>query len=150
MKHEAKTLQNVTTERGNNWQATIDELIKSQVEGVELLNKTDGNVPEDESHLKSLQVAQNQIGQQMHRLIATVESYPDLRSSDQMIRLQAQLEGTENRINIARIQFNEAVADFNASTKKFPGNLVASFGGFKRKAYFKAETGSNKVIDLNF
>jgi LemA protein len=86
----------------------------------------------------------------MHRLIATVESYPDLRSSDQMIRLQAQLEGTENRINIARIQFNEAVADFNASTKKFPGNLVASFGGFKRKAYFKAETGSNKVIDLNF
>ncbi|MGR9099523.1 MAG: LemA family protein, partial [Gammaproteobacteria bacterium] len=82
--------------------------------------------------------------------LATVENYPQLRASDQMLQLQAQLEGSENRINVARMRFNEAVADFNAAIRRLPASLVASAGGFQRKAYFKADPGGDQVVDVAF
>lgn len=86
----------------------------------------------------------------MGRLIATVENYPDLYSSNQMLALQAQLEGTENRINVARMRFNEAVSEFNSAIRKMPASIIASMGDFKRKAYFKSDSGASKAVEVKF
>ena len=82
--------------------------------------------------------------------MATAEDYPELKSGDQFLELQAQLEGTENRINVARIRFNEAVADFNAAMRRLPGSLIASVGGFQRKAYFRSDEESSDAPELAF
>ena len=150
MKYETKTLQSITEERSPDWQKTVNNLVDAQVKASEILKETKGKAPTNEEYLAALQTAQQRIGITMRHLFAAVENYPQLRASDQMMQLQAQLEGTENRINVARMRFNEAVADFNASTRKLPASLVASVGGFQRKAYFKADTGSNNAIDIEF
>ncbi|QQG37395.1 MAG: LemA family protein [Micavibrio aeruginosavorus] len=93
----------------------------------------------DEAYMTSLAKAQQNLGGQVRNLMLAVESYPALRSSDQFMQLQAQLEGTENRINVARMAFNEAVGTFNSSIRRMPGSLIAGMGNFQRKAYFKAD-----------
>jgi LemA protein len=82
--------------------------------------------------------------------VALAEDYPELRASDQFLELQAQLEGTENRINIARLRFNGAVSDYNAAIRRLPGTLVAAFGNFRRKAYFQAEEGGAQAPAVEF
>jgi LemA protein len=94
--------------------------------------------------------AQQRVGQQMHSFLAVAENYPELRSSDQFLELQAQLEGTENRINVARMRFNESVAAYNSAIRRLPASLVASAGGFQRKAYFQADAESHDDPDLAF
>jgi LemA protein len=84
----------------------------------------------------------------MTALLAVAEDYPDLKASDQYLELQAQLEGTENRINVARQRFNAQVGDFNAAMRKLPWNLVAGLGSFRRKAYFQAAEGAGDAPDL--
>jgi LemA protein len=104
----------------------------------------------DEAYMASLAQAQQGLSGQLKGLMMTVESYPTLRSSDQYMELQAQLEGTENRINVARMAFNEAVNQFNASIRKMPGSLIAGMGDFQRKAYFKADAGSQDAPTVSF
>lgn len=104
----------------------------------------------DEAYMTSLAQAQQNLGGQVRGLMLAVEAYPNLRSSDQFMQLQAQLEGTENRINVARMAFNEAVGQFNSSIRKMPGSLIAGLGNFQRKAYFKADEGAATAPTLSF
>lgn len=151
LKHEKETLSDVTKQRNINTSGEIiNDLVNAQKSGGDLLKSIAGKPPTDDLILKQLSDVQEKIGLGMRRLVAVLESYPELRSSEQFVELQAQLEGTENRINVARMRFNESVNTFNSAIRKVPGNLVAGVGGFVRKAYFKADEGANKVQPLNF
>jgi LemA protein len=77
------------------------------------------------------------------------ESYPNLRSGDQFLSLQAQLEGTENRINVARMEFNQSVGDYNSAIRRLPGTLIAGMANFKRKAYFETEDGADAPVRVD-
>ncbi|ADV46920.1 LemA family protein [Nitratifractor salsuginis] len=103
----------------------------------------------DETRLAKLDTLQKALRKQTARLFAVAENYPVLRSSEQFLQLQSQIEGAENRINITRMQFNEAVGDFNRYMRTFPASIVAGFAHFRRKAYFKAAPGSEKPLELN-
>ena len=80
--------------------------------------------------------------------MVVIERYPDLKADRNFRELQAQLEGTENRINVARLRFNTAAEAYNAAIRRLPGSLVAGLGNFQRKAYFKAEAGSDAAKPL--
>ncbi|MDX1556809.1 MAG: LemA family protein, partial [Xanthomonadales bacterium] len=105
---------------------------------------------ENQQALSQLFANSAALGGNIRGLLAVVEDYPELASSDQFLELQAQLEGTENRINVARLRFNEAVGAYNSAMRRIPGNLVASLGGFNRKAYFRAEEGSEEADESLF
>src|SRR5262249_37822342 len=92
----------------------------------------------DPAAFKKFQQAQQELGGALSRLLVTVERYPELKSNQNFLALQSQLEGTENRIAVERMRFNEAVRDYNTKLRIFPGSLVASFRGFKEKPYFEA------------
>ncbi len=104
----------------------------------------------DENALKAAAQAQKALGQSMSRLMAVAENYPQLRSSDNFLALQDQLEGTENRINVARIVFNESVNDYNSAIRKMPGALIAGMAHFQRKAYFESDEGADKAGSVSF
>jgi LemA protein len=153
LRHERETLERVTEERSeglSGLQAMTEDLVQAQQRSAELLREHAGQPPEDEEALLALSQAQAQVGAQMRRFFGLTESYPQLRSADQFLRLQAQLEGTENRINVARSRFNESVRDFNRSIRALPGSLVAAAGDFRRKAYFRADEESHQVPVLGY
>jgi LemA protein len=104
----------------------------------------------DPANFKRFQDAQNQLGGALSRLLVTVERYPELKSNQNFLALQSQLEGTENRITVERMRFNEAVRDYNTRIKLMPGALVARVMGFKEKAFFEAAPGSETVPKVKF
>ena len=104
----------------------------------------------DPAAFKKFQDAQNQLGGALSRLLITVERYPELKSNQNFLALQSQLEGTENRITVERMRFNEAVRDYNTRIKLMPGALVARVMGFKEKAFFEAAPGSETVPKVKF
>ena len=104
----------------------------------------------DPANFKRFQDAQNQLGGALSRLLVTVERYPELKSNQNFLALQSQLEGTENRITVERMRFNEAVRDYNTRIKLMPGALVARLMGFKEKAFFEAAPGSETVPKVKF
>ena len=104
----------------------------------------------DPANFKKFQDAQSQLGGALSRLLVTVERYPDLKSNQNFLALQSQLEGTENRITVERMRFNEAVRDYNTKIKLMPGALVAGMMGFKEKAFFEAAPGSETVPKVKF
>jgi LemA protein len=104
----------------------------------------------DPQAFRKFQQAQQELGGALSRLLVTVERYPDLKSNQNFLNLQSQLEGTENRITVERMRFNEAVRDYNTRLKLFPGSLVASFRGFKDKAFFEATPGSAEPPKVKF
>jgi LemA protein len=104
----------------------------------------------DPQALRKFQEAQAQLGGALSRLLVTVERYPELKSNQNFLALQSQLEGTENRITVERMRFSEAVRDYNTAIKRFPGSLVASFRGFREKAYFEATPGSQVAPKVQF
>jgi LemA protein len=112
--------------------------------------KVTPEVLNDPAALRKFQDVQNQLGGALSRLLVTVERYPDLKSNANFLTLQSQLEGTENRITVERQRFNEAVRDYNTRLKIFPGSLVASFRGFKEKAFFEATPESQTVPKVKF
>jgi len=151
LRHEAETLTSVTAERGGaNLAAALDELIAAQQATAEIAREQGNAIVDSEADLAALYAAQQQVGKRMQSFLAVAESYPELRSADQFLELQAQLEGTENRINVARMRFNEAVATYNAAIRKLPASLVASVGGFDRKAYFQADAAAHEEPELAF
>jgi LemA protein len=153
LRHETQTLESVTAARGQAAEqlgSAIDELIRVDKEMSDRLRGLSRKALEEESALGALFAAQNRVARGITGVLAVVEDYPELRSADQFLELQAQLEGTENRINVARIRFNEAVADYNASIRRLPGTLVASVGGFRRKAYFRSEEEARDAPELAF
>jgi len=153
LKHESDTLTKITAARRQNAGAVsslVDEMVAAQKASAEILQKHGGKVLEDEQALAALSQAQLKVGGGMQRMFGLVENYPELRSSDQFMELQGQLEGTENRINVARLRFNESVRDYNQGIRKLPGSLIARVGGFQRKAYFQADEGSKNAPEIDF
>jgi LemA protein len=154
LKHEAETLSAVTGQRRASYAAleeAVSELQAAQAKSADTMKALGGKPPAEEGTLSKVAASQDKVLLGMKGLLAVVEGYPELRSSDQFLTLQAQLEGTENRINVARLRFNEAAQDFNAAIRKMPSSLVASANGLQRKAYFTADEGAShaKKLDLD-
>ena len=95
-------------------------------------------------------VAENALSSALSGLKITLEAYPDLKANQNFLELQAQLEGTENRINVARKNFNDAAQAYNTNIRRFPKNIFAGMFGFDKKAYFEAEEGSEKAPKVEF
>ncbi len=104
----------------------------------------------DSASLARFQQAQAGLQSAFARLMAVAEAYPDLKSTKAFQDFQAQIEGTENRINVARKDYNDAVQRYNLKVKTFPNNIFAGLFGFHEKAYYKADPGSEKNPDINF
>ena len=100
--------------------------------------------------LQAFNQAQGGLSSALSRLLVTVERYPDLKANQNFLELQSQLEGTENRINVARDRFNEAIRPYNTHIKTFPNSVLAGWFGFDELAYFKAEAGAEKAPDVDF
>jgi LemA protein len=151
LRHESETLTAVTRERAaaaEKLSGAMDALIRAQKDSADILRDKGAGVIEDEALLRRLFEAETALGRGMGNLFAVAEAYPELRSSDQFLELQAQLEGTENRINVARMRFNDAVRDYNGTMRMLPWNLVAGLGGFQRKAYFRSEEEARSAPDI--
>ena len=109
----------------------------------------------DASNLDAAQIQQYQEAQQgltsaLSRLLVTVERYPELKANQNFLQLQSQLEGTENRINVARDRFNEEVANYEKSRRKFPSNITAALFGFDEMDGFEADAGAENAPDVEF
>ncbi|MCM8568837.1 LemA family protein [Gramella jeungdoensis] len=109
----------------------------------------------DADNLSAAQIQQFQQAQQgvtsaLSRLLVTVERYPELKANQNFLQLQSQLEGTENRINVARDRFNEAVTDYNTYIRVFPNNIFAGMFGFERMERFQADAGAEEAPDVEF
>jgi LemA protein len=130
--HEQETLEGVIEARAKATQVTIDPA------------KT---TPEQ---LAAFQAAQGELSQALGRLLAVAENYPDLKANENFRDLQAQLEGTENRITVARQLFNESARNYNTKIRRFPNNILAGMCGFEKKPYFEAEEGASKAPKVEF
>lgn len=130
--HEEETFVKVTEARAKATSITIDA----------------DNLTEE--NLQKYQQAQNQLSSALKSLLAVSEAYPDLKANENFMNLQAQLEGTENRITIARRNYTEAVQKYNTSIKKFPTNIYAGWFDFTAKPQFKAEEGAQKAPTVEF
>jgi LemA protein len=104
----------------------------------------------NEQTMAQFQQAQDGLGSALSRLMVVVEKYPDLKANQNFLELQAQLEGTENRIANERMKFNETTRTYNVYTRRFPARVFASIYGFEQKPYFKAAEGSEKAPEVKF
>lgn len=103
-----------------------------------------------EENLAAFQKAQDNLSSSLSRLMVVVERYPELKANQNFLELQAQLEGTENRITVERMKFNESVQNYNSLIRRFPANMVAGLMNFDKKAYFQAAEGAEVAPDVNF
>ncbi len=152
IKHEEDTLTAVTRQRAMPYvdlQEAVTGLQTAQLDSTASIQELGGKPPVDEVMLSKMAISQEKAFSGMKSLLAVMESYPELHSSDQFMSLQAQLEGTENRINVARMQFNKAAQAFNAAIRKMPNSLVASVNKLEKMVYFKAEESASKSKQLN-
>lgn len=152
MAHEKDVLESVTEKRAGGLSEIVSSLneLDSTSNNLNDLTKNVKNKLEDETFMKALSKEQENVGQEINKLMGVVEDYPELRASDQFLALQAQLEGTENRINVTRMVFNDAVGKYNSSIRKIPGSFVAGMGSFKRKAYFQADSTAHNDVKVEF
>ena len=111
---------------------------------------TQSALPNSPQAMQQFEAAQGALSNALSRLLVVVERYPDLKSNQNFLELQSQLEGTENRIAVERRRYNETAQQFNSAVLKFPANLVANMFGFKPKAYFKGAAGSENAPEVNF
>ena len=130
--HEENTLTQVVEARSNASSITI------QAEDL------------SEENLAKFQAAQDELSRGLGRLMAVAEAYPDLKANQNFQELQAQLEGTENRIAVARRNYNEEAQEYNAEIRKFPTLIYAGWFGFDKKPYFSAATGADKAPTVEF
>ncbi len=131
-KHEEKVFTEVTEARTKIGQININAE-----------NMTD-------EQIEKFQKAQEQMSGALSKLMAVSEAYPELKANENFRDLQAQLEGTENRITVARQNFNETAKQYNTMIRKFPNNIIASMFGFEKKPYFEAEQGAEKAPKVQF
>lgn len=130
--HESGTLEAVVEARAKATQTTVDP---SQLTA---------------ENIAKFQAAQGELGSALGRLLVTVERYPDLKANQNFLELQAQLEGTENRISTERMKFNETAKSYNTLIRSFPQNILASIFSFTPKGYFKAAEGSENAPKVEF
>ncbi len=140
-------LVNTVKGQANFEQQTLTNVIEARAKASQ--TKIDpSNLTEEQ--LNEFQQNQNQVGSALSRLLVTVEQYPQLKANEGFMNLQAQLEGTENRINVARNKFNEAARIYNEKVRQFPTKLAAMIFGFKAKPYFKSAAGAENAPTVNF
>ena len=130
--HEKETLEGVLSARAEATKTTIDP----------------SNL--NEESMKKFQAAQGELSSALSRLMLVIERYPDLKANQNFSELQAQLEGTENRISVERKRFNETAQSYNTYIRSFPTNILAGMFGFQPKAYFSAESGAEKAPKVEF
>ncbi|MBO5498675.1 MAG: LemA family protein [Bacteroidales bacterium] len=130
--HESSTLESVVEARAKATQMTIDPSDLSE-EAIARFNE-----------------AQGELSTALGRLLLIQENYPDLKANQQFSELQAQLEGTENRIATERMKFNDAAKAYNTLIRKFPDNIIASIFGFEKKGYFEAQAGAETAPKVEF
>ena len=106
--------------------------------------------PTDAAQLQQFQAAQGQLSNALSRLLVVSENYPDLKATRNFQELQAQLEGTENRISVERNNFNTAVQNFNTAVRRFPTNMIAGMFGFSPRPFFASQQGAEKAPPVNF
>lgn len=131
-KHESQTLESVMAARSQATQVKIDP---------------SNCTPQQ---LAAYQKAQGDVTTALGKLLAITENYPDLKANQNFLELQSQLEGTENRINVARKDFNDTAKKYNTSLRRFPRNIIASMFGFEKRNYFEAEAGAEKAPKVEF
>lgn len=139
----------VSTVKGeaNFEQTTLTNVIQARASATQIKLDAKDLSPEK---IKEFQAAQGQLSQALGKLMVLTENYPTLRANEAFRGLQAQLEGTENRIKVARNDFNAAVAEYNIKARSFPMNILAGLTGFKPKEGFQAEAGSEKAPEVKF
>lgn len=130
--HEHQTLEGVISARSKATQITVN--------------------PEDltSEQMEKFQKAQGELGSALGKLLAITENYPDLKANTNFLELQAQLEGTENRIAVERKKFNDAARVYNTTIRQFPKNIVAGMFGFEKKPYFEAAEGAQEAPKVEF
>jgi LemA protein len=129
-------------------QETLTAVINARSQATSInVSATDLNDP---AKIAQFQEAQQQLSGALSRLLVSVERYPELKANTNFRDLQAQLEGTENRLSTERMRFNKAAQGYNTSLRKFPTSIIASIGGFDRKAYFEAEKGAEQAPTVDF
>ena len=126
---------------------TLNDVTEARARATSINLSADDLTPEK---LAQFQQAQAQVRSALGRLIAVSESYPDLKANQNFLELQAQLEGTENRIAVARKDFNAAAQQYNVSVRRFPANLVARMFGFGQKPYFESAEGAAAAPQVTF
>lgn len=131
-KHESQTLEAVMAARSQATQVKIDP---------------SNCTPQQ---LAAYQKAQGDVTTALGKLLAITENYPDLKANQNFLELQSQLEGTENRINVARKDFNDSAKEYNTSLRRFPRNIIASMFGFEKRNYFEAEAGAEMAPKVEF
>ena len=140
-------LVNTVKGAANFEQETITAVIEARSKATQTTVNANDLSPEK---IAEFQKAQGQLSGAIGRLLVSVERYPELKATEAFRDLQAQLEGTENRIKVSRNDFNAAVQDYNTSVKKFPMVLFSGLFGFNEKGYFTAEAGSEKAPTVDF
>ncbi len=131
--HEKETLENVVEARAKVGQMVISPEVLKNPQAFQMFEK-----------------AQGELTSALSRLMVVTENYPNLKANESFLQLQAQLEGTENRIAVERKHFNEVVQAYNTTVKTIPTSMIAGFGGFTPKAYFQAQTGAEEAPKVKF
>lgn len=139
----------VATVKGaaNFEQTTLDQVVEARARATQVVVDP---TKLDSASIAKYQAAQGELGQALGRLLAVSENYPKLTATENFKDLQSQIEGTENRIAVARKDFGDAVQAYNTSVRKFPGNIFARIFGFSEKAYFTADAGASKAPSVAF
>ena len=128
-------------------QETLDAVVSARAKATQMTVDAKDLTPEK---LQEYQAAQGEVGATLGRLLMITENYPDLKANQNFMALQEQLEGTENRIQVARQKFNLTAKTYNTSIRRFPTNILAGMFGFESKAYFEAEAGADKAPKVEF
>ena len=126
---------------------TFDAVVSARAKATQMSIDIDDLTPEK---LAAYQRAQGEIGSALGRLLAVTENYPDLKANENFKELQAQLEGTENRISVERRKFNETARENNTAIRRFPKNIFAGILGFEKRPYFEAEEGAAQAPEVKF
>ncbi len=127
--------------------STLTDVINARAKATSTQISADQLTPEN---IQKFQAAQEQLGGALSRLLVSVERYPDLKANQNFLELQAQLEGTENRITVARNDFNKVVNDYNQSVRTFPNAIFAGIFGFDRKGFFEASQAAQNAPTVTF
>ena len=126
---------------------TLEGVVKARSEATSVKVDPENMTAEQ---MAQYQKAQNGVSSALSKLLLVVEKYPDLKANQNFLELQSQLEGTENRITVARRDFNGAAKEYNTAIRKFPKNILAGMFGFEKKAYFEAQEGAEKAPEVQF
>ena len=126
---------------------TLDAVVNARAKATQVTISPDNL---NEASLQKYQAAQGELSQALGRLLMVTENYPDLKANQNFLELQAQLEGTENRISTERTRYTDMVRDYNAMIRRFPASIIAGIGGFDKKPQFTADAGAEKAPEVKF